>query len=85
LDLSELKLKATLKTLLRFGLPLSVSIVAGGFIPQFYNDLITQSNPSANHPFVMSNFQAAVNFTVVITFFTVPIRTVLFPAFSKLR
>ena len=31
------------------------------------------------------NYQTAANFTVVITFFTIPISTVLFPAFSKIK
>ncbi len=80
---SDFNLKATLKTMLRFGLPLSVSIIAGGFLPQFYKDLLNQS--ITNYSTVIGNFDAAVNFTVIITFFTVPISTVLFPAFSKLK
>jgi O-antigen/teichoic acid export membrane protein len=82
-EFGELKIKATLKTLLRFGLPLSISAVGAGFLPQFYRDLLTQS--VTNYSSVMANFDIAVNFTVVITFFTVPIATVLFPAFSKLN
>lgn len=82
-ELSELKLRTTLKTLLKFGLPLSVSAIAGGFIPQFYRDLLTQS--IVDYYGAMGNFDVAVNFTVVITFFTVPITTVLLPAFSKLK
>ncbi len=82
-ELGGLNLKATLKTLLRFGLPLSVSAVAVGFLPQFFRDLLTQSVTEYSN--VMANFDVAVNFTVIITFFTVPIATVLFPAFSKLK
>jgi O-antigen/teichoic acid export membrane protein len=33
---------------------------------------------------MIGNYQAAVNFSVLLTFFTVPISTVLFPAFAKL-
>jgi O-antigen/teichoic acid export membrane protein len=85
---SELNITGTLKTLLRYGLPLSVSVVIAGFLPQFYNTLLTQSFTianSTNYTTALGNFQAAVNFTVIITFFTVPIVTVLFPAFSKLK
>ncbi len=82
-ELGESNLKATLKTLLRFGLPLSVSVVVAGVLLQFYKDLLTQS--LTGYPTVMSNFDVAVNFTVIITFFTVPIATVLLPAFSKLK
>jgi O-antigen/teichoic acid export membrane protein len=82
-ELDELNFKEILKSLLQFGLPLSVSAIAGGFIPPFYRDLLTQS--VTNYSNVMANFDIAVNFTVIISFFTVPIATVLFPAFSKLK
>jgi O-antigen/teichoic acid export membrane protein len=77
-SLNKLDITGTLKTLLIYGLPLSVSVVIGGFLPQFYNTLLKDTT-------ALGNFQAAVNFTVIITFFTVPIATVLFPAFSKLK
>jgi O-antigen/teichoic acid export membrane protein len=86
--LSKTDIKGTLKTLLRYGLPLSVSVVIGGFLPQFYNTLFTQSFDvinGANYTTALGNYQTAVNFTVIITFFTVPIGTVLFPAFSKIK
>jgi O-antigen/teichoic acid export membrane protein len=82
-ELGELHLKTTLKTMLRYGLPLSVSAIAAGFLPQFYRDLLTQSLVDYSGP--LGNFDAAFNFTVVITFFTFPIGTVLLPAFSKLK
>ena len=78
----------TLKTLLKYGLPLSVSAVIGGFLPQFFNTLLTQSFTTTNavgYTGALGNYQAAINFTVIITFFTVPINTVLFPAFSKIK
>ena len=87
-SLHKLDITGTLKTLLRYGLPLAVSGIIGGFLPQFYNTLLTQSFTianSTNYTTALGNFQAAVNFTVIITFFTVPIATVLFPAFSKLK
>ena len=77
-SLNKLDITGTLKTLLRYGLPLSVSGVIGGFLPQFYNTLLKDT-------IALGNFQAGVNFTVIISFFTVPIATVLFPAFSKLK
>jgi len=77
----ELDFSGTLKAMLRYGLPLSVSVILGGFLPQFYNFMIAiYCSDSA-----IGNFQAAVNFTILITFFTTPIVTVLFPAFSKLK
>jgi O-antigen/teichoic acid export membrane protein len=77
-SLNKLDITGTLKTLLKYGLPLSVSVVIAGFLPQFYNTLLKDTT-------ALGNFQAAVNFTVIISFFTVPIATVLFPAFSKLK
>jgi O-antigen/teichoic acid export membrane protein len=85
---SKLDLIRTLKTLLRYGLPISVAVISVGFLPLFYNTLLTQSFTianSTNYTTALGNYQAAVNFTVVITFFTVPITTILFPAFSKLK
>ncbi len=85
---SKLDLIRTLKTLLRYGLHLSVVVIAVGFLPLFYNTLLTQSFTianSTNYTTALGNYQAAVNFTIVITFFTVPITTILFPAFSKLK
>lgn len=71
----------TLKVMIRYGLPLSVSAILVGFLPQFYNFMMAiYCSDSA-----IGNFQAAVFFTVLITFFTTPIATVLFPAFSKLK
>ena len=78
---SELNLSGALKTLLIFGVPLSVSTILSGFLLQFYNFMI------AIHcsDLMIGNYQAAVNSTVLITFFTTPVATVLFPAFSKLN
>jgi O-antigen/teichoic acid export membrane protein len=50
--------------------------------------VLTQSFDAASntaYTTALGNYQAAVNFTVIVSFFTVPITTVLFPAFSKLR
>lgn len=84
----KLDITGTLKTLLRYGLPISVSVIVAGFLPQFFNTLLTQTfkvASSTSYTTALGNYQAAINFTVVITFFTVPIATVLFPAFSKLK
>ncbi|MDH5771257.1 MAG: flippase, partial [Candidatus Bathyarchaeota archaeon] len=75
-----LNLGDTLRTLLRYGLPLSPSIILTGLLPQFYSFMmvIYCSN------LMIGNYSVAVQFSVLITFFTMPIATVLFPAFSKL-
>lgn len=84
----EFNLPETFKTLLRYSMPLSISAIAGGFLPQFFNTLLAKSTslPTEEvYKSAMGNYGAAVNFAVLITFFTVPIVTVLFPAFSKLK
>jgi O-antigen/teichoic acid export membrane protein len=62
-------------------LPLSFSSIFNSFLGQFYNVLIAiyASN------FLIGNYAVANNFCVLLTFFTTPIATMLFPAFSKLN
>ena len=69
-----------LKTLLKYGVPLAVSGIMSGGLSQFTNFIIASFFNSA----LIGNFRIAVNFSVLLTFFTIPITTVLFPAFSKL-
>jgi len=70
----------TMKSMFRYALPLSISSIFNSFLAQFYNFIIAiyASN------FIIGNYAVASNFTVLLTFFTVPIGTMLFPAFSKL-
>jgi len=78
---SGLELSGTIKAMFKYGLPLSVSTILSEFLLQFYNFMMAiYCSDSA-----IGDFQAAVFFTVLITFFTMPIATVLFPAFSKLK
>jgi len=70
----------TLKTMLRYGVPLSISTILGGFLIQFYAFMMAFYCSDA----MIGNYQIAANFALLLTFFTVPIATVLFPAFSKL-
>jgi len=68
------------KTIVSYGGPLFFSILLSGSISQIYNFLM------ALHvtPSDVGNYQAALNFTVLISFLTMPIATVLFPLFSKI-
>lgn len=70
----------TLKIMLSYGLPLSISVILSSFLYQFYAFLMAFYVTDA----MIGNYQIAVNFSVFITFFTYPLGTVLFPAFSKL-
>ena len=70
----------TLKTMLRFGVPLSISTILNGFLMQFYAFMMAFYCSDI----MIGNYQIAANFAILLTFFTFPIATVLFPAFSKL-
>jgi len=70
----------TLKMMLHYGVPLSISSILAGFRIQFYSFMMAFFCSDI----MIGNYRAATNFAVLLTFFTFPIATVLFPAFSKL-
>ncbi|MCJ7633488.1 oligosaccharide flippase family protein [Candidatus Bathyarchaeota archaeon] len=70
----------TLKPLLRYGIPLAIAAILGGILPQFYSFVMASFVDVA----IIGNYRIATNFAILLTFFTIPISTVLFPAFSKL-
>lgn len=70
----------TLKEMLRYGLPLSISTIINGFLSQFYAFMMAFYCTTV----VIGNYQIASNFAMFLTFFTFPITTVLFPIFSKM-
>jgi len=71
----------TLRKMLSYGVPLSISSIITGFLVQFYAFLMVIYCTDA----MIGNYQAATQFATVLTFFTVPILTALFPAFSKIN
>ncbi len=79
-EVNKLEIFATIKTLFRYGLPLSVSAIFSGFLMQFYNALLAIHCTNV----LIGNYQVALNFASVVTFFVMPVLTVLLPAFSKL-
>jgi len=79
-DVNKLEIFATIKTLFRYGLPLSISAIFGGFLMQFYNVLLAIYCTDL----FIGNYQVALNFASIVTFFVMPVLTVLLPAFSKL-
>ena len=74
------KLSQKLKPLLKYGIPLSISIIIAGVGPQVISFLMASFTEDA----IIGNFRIATNFAVFLNFFIYPIQTVLFPAFSKL-
>ncbi|MGB9684497.1 MAG: oligosaccharide flippase family protein [Candidatus Bathyarchaeales archaeon] len=73
--------RQTLKRMLRYGVPLSIASIIGGFRVQFYAFLMAIYCTDA----MIGNYQVATQFATLLTFFTVPISTVLFPVFSKIN
>jgi O-antigen/teichoic acid export membrane protein len=75
------RLFQTLKAMLHYGIPLSISLILEGFLVQFYGFMMAFFCSDI----MIGNYHAATNFAVLLTFFTFPISTVLFPAFAKLN
>lgn len=72
--------KKTLAPMLKFGLPLTVSNILVGVLPQVFSFFMALYAGNA----MMGNYYAATYFSVIITFISFPISTALFPAFAKL-
>jgi O-antigen/teichoic acid export membrane protein len=81
-DGHKLEIVNKVKTMLKYGLPLSIGVILGGFLVQFYN-VILYNSVSDNA--LIGNLAIAQNFVVLITFVATPVTTMLFPAFSKLN
>jgi O-antigen/teichoic acid export membrane protein len=75
-------IKQTIKTMLKYSLPLSIGFMIGNFATVFYSYIlaifVTNNAP-------IGNYSVALNFMTLISFFATPITTMLFPAFSKLN
>ncbi|MEM4143331.1 MAG: flippase [Candidatus Bathyarchaeia archaeon] len=71
----------TLKEMLSYGFPLSISGIISGFLLQFYSFMMVIYCTDA----MIGNYQVATQFATLLTFVTTPISTVLFPAFSKIN
>jgi O-antigen/teichoic acid export membrane protein len=74
-------LTATLKKMLHYGVPLSISSILVGFLIQFYAFMMAIYCTD----FMIGNYQIATQFATILTFFTIPISTTLFPTFSKIN
>jgi len=74
-------LKRNLKRMLQYGVPLSISTILAGILAQIYG-LAMAFSVSDNA--ILGNYSTAANFAVLLTFLSIPISTVLFPAFAKL-
>ena len=79
-SISEMNVSENLKDMLHYGLPLSMVSILRGFLIQFYLIVLAIFATDA----MIGNYSVATNFVVLITFFAIPVTTMLFPAFSKL-
>jgi O-antigen/teichoic acid export membrane protein len=77
---NEREVLKTMKIMLRYGAPLSISAILLGVVAQFQAFMMATYASDV----MIGNYSAAFNFSVLLTFFTIPISTVLFPAFAKL-
>jgi stage V sporulation protein B len=75
------KMMQTLKSLLKFGVPLSIATLVGGISAQVYSFVMASSVDVT----LIGNYSIATNFAILLSFFILPLQTVLFPAFSKLN
>jgi O-antigen/teichoic acid export membrane protein len=78
----RLEIKAYLTAMLTYCLPLSFAAVITSLLPQFYAFLLPIHYSTDN--VMIGNYGIAVNFVVLIAFFSTPVATMMFPAFSKL-
>lgn len=76
----RLRIFDNMRIMFKYGLPISLSVIIGGFLTQFYNFLIVIYATNLT----IGNYSVATYFTVLITFFSAPVSTMLLPAFSKL-
>ena len=76
----HINLRQNLRPLLSYGIPLATGTIIGSIVTQVSSFII----PSVANNAMIGNYKIAVNFAILLTFFTAPISTVLFPAFSKI-
>jgi len=77
--ITKSEILATLRTMLHYGVPLSVSNILQGFVGPFYGFIMAFYCSNL----MIGNYQSAIQFAVILTFLTGPILTVLFPVFAK--
>jgi O-antigen/teichoic acid export membrane protein len=81
LKIGSSNIKDTLMSMLRYGIPLTLSPVVLSVLPQVFAFVMAMNAA----PAIMGNYFNSINFAVLVTFISFPIATALFPAFSKLK
>ena len=67
------------KQILTYGFPLYLSVILTGVLPHLYTTLLGVYTTNTQ----IGNYSVAINFTVLLSFVTLPIGTTIFPLFSK--
>jgi O-antigen/teichoic acid export membrane protein len=81
-NVSRSDIIGTLKALLKYGIPLAIGVIISGLLLQFSSFMMALYVKDLA---LIGNYKVATNFGLLIGFFSSPIITVLFPAFSKLN
>jgi len=69
-----------IKTLMRYGTPLYMSLLFVGFVPLYQNVMLAIFTTDA----IIGNYKVAINFATLLTVLSIPITSALLPSFSKL-
>lgn len=77
----KLDIKRTLKPMLAYGLPLSISTTCQGVLVQVF--AFTMASFAGSE--IIGAYYVSTYFATIITFITVPVATALFPTFSKIN
>ncbi len=72
---------STIKTMLGYGIPVSIGNILTALLTAFYSYILAFY---VTNNALIGNYNLAINFSILITFFATPVTTMLFPAFSKL-
>jgi len=75
------EVSSTIKTMLGYGIPVSIGAILTGLLTVFYSYILAFY---VTNNALIGNYNLAINFSILITFFATPVTTMLFPAFSKL-
>ena len=75
------KVTSTIKTMFWYGLPVSIGTILTAFLSAFYTFAL---GIYVTNNALVGDYGLATNFSILISFFSIPVTTMLFPAFSKL-
>jgi stage V sporulation protein B len=79
LKVGKCNIRKTLKPMLAYGVPLTVSNTVVGVLPLLFAFIMASIAGTS----LMGDYYAGTYFAVLLSFFTIPISTALFPTFAK--